>query len=180
MKQHQSEVERKESGEKVTHSDFYLLHGCEKKHLAVGTASIHALLTANPVRKNLPPSGRLDRRTMIILVLLLSGDIQLNPGPVWTRTQARSLAAVQEAPPGFIGGMDLPLVTPRQTNSRGAESRGGEPRIAGGMMDSSTANWTRDTDSLTNPEQRTDSMLANIASRIITGQRMTSTSRKKI
>ncbi|KAJ4941560.1 hypothetical protein JOQ06_011439 [Pogonophryne albipinna] len=115
---------------------------------------------------------------MIILVLLLSVDIQLNPGPVLTRTQARRLGlAAQEAPHGYI-----PPVTPQQTDTREAETRGREPRFAATMMNNSTTNSTRNMNdstpdgwlasiaSLTNPEQRTDGMLANAASRV-PGQR---------
>ncbi|KAK5925325.1 hypothetical protein CgunFtcFv8_017858 [Champsocephalus gunnari] len=80
---------------------------------------------------------------MIILVLLISGDIQLNPGPVLTRTQARRLVlAAKEAPRGYIRSADgdFPPVTPKQTDTREAETRGREPRFAATMMNNSTTN----------------------------------------
>ena len=46
-------------------------------------------LTCNPDRKNLPPNGRINRGSLILLCLLLSGDVEINPGPVYTRRMAR-------------------------------------------------------------------------------------------
>ena len=133
----------------MNHNDFYLLNGWERKHLAFGSASIHALLTANPTRKYLPPSGKLDRRSMIVLVLLLAGDIHLNPGPMQTRSQscrleelASQLASLllqqqlrddnrDSGDRGINGDFDIPPRTPRQTDTHEAVMRGREPRSEG-------------------------------------------------
>ncbi|KAI4799473.1 hypothetical protein KUCAC02_016895 [Chaenocephalus aceratus] len=156
MRQHHLEKESNESGDKMNHNDVYLLNGWERKHLAFGSASIHALLTANPTRKYLPPSGKLDRRSMIVLVLLLAGDIHLNPGLVQTRSQscrleelASQLASQLASLPlqqqlrddnrehgdsgdrGINGDFDIPPGTPRQTDTHEAVTRGREPRSEG-------------------------------------------------
>ena len=83
--QHQMDRERYVGEQNESHNDFYLHNATASKHLGFGSVAIHTTLTSNPKRKNKAPAGRLDRRTIILLCLLLSGDVELNPGPSPTR-----------------------------------------------------------------------------------------------
>ena len=77
---------REKYGER--HSDFYLNRGESNKGPSFSVEALRTLVR-NPDRKNVPPKGRLDRGSLILLCLLLSGDVELNPGPVFTRRMAR-------------------------------------------------------------------------------------------
>ena len=79
---HQIDTERYVVEKKDSHNEFYLHNGTNTKHLGFGKVAVHLTLTSNPKRKNKSPAGRLDRRTIILLFLLLSGDVEINPGPL--------------------------------------------------------------------------------------------------
>ena len=82
---HQIDTERYVLEKKDSHNEFYLHNGTQSKPLGFGKVAVHLTLTSNPKRKNKTPAGRLDRRTIILLFLLLSGDVELNPGPLDTK-----------------------------------------------------------------------------------------------
>ena len=85
---HQMEKETIVRERSETHNGFYLMKGSQQKHLGFGKTAIFTSLTANPARRYKPPYGKLDRKAIIYLCLLLSGDIESNPGPVTTRAAA--------------------------------------------------------------------------------------------
>ena len=87
---HQIDSERYVLEKKDSHNEFYLHNGTGAKHLGFGKVAIHTTLTSNPKRKNKDPAGRLDRRTIILLFLMLSGDVELNPGPLTKEQQLSS------------------------------------------------------------------------------------------
>ena len=87
---HQIDTERYVLEKKDSHNEFYLHTGTQSKPLGFGKVAVHLTLTSNPKRKNKSPAGRLDRRTIILLFLLLSGDVELNPGPLTKNQQLSS------------------------------------------------------------------------------------------
>ncbi|XP_061750995.1 uncharacterized protein LOC133549516 [Nerophis ophidion] len=74
------------------HCEFYLLGNVSTKHLGCGGNVIHSHLTVDRNRRNKPLTGRIDRKSIIVLLLLLSGDTELNPGPITTRLMLSHLA----------------------------------------------------------------------------------------
>ena len=72
---HQIDKERYVLEKKDSHNEFYLNNGTNTKHLVFGKVAVHLTLTSNPKRKNKTPAGKLDRRAIILLFLLLSGGI---------------------------------------------------------------------------------------------------------
>ena len=87
---HQIDTERYVLEKKDSHNEFYLHNATNTKHLGFGKVAVHLTLTSNPKRKNTSPAGKLDRRTIILLFLLLSGDVELNPGPLTKEQQLSS------------------------------------------------------------------------------------------
>ena len=87
---HQIDKDRYVLEKKDSHNEFYLHNGTNTKHLGFGKVAVHLTLTSNPKRKNKSPAGKLDRRAIILLFLLLSGDVELNPGPLTKRQQLSS------------------------------------------------------------------------------------------
>ena len=82
---HQIDTERYVLEKKDSHNEFYVNNGTNTKQLGFGKVLIHTTLTSDPKRKNKSPAGKLDRRTIILLFLMLSGDVELNPGPLPTK-----------------------------------------------------------------------------------------------
>ena len=87
---HQIDTERYVLEKKDSHNVFYLHNGTGSRHLGFGKVAVHLTLTSNPKRKNKSPAGKLDRRAIILLFLLLSGDVELNPGPLTQKQQLSS------------------------------------------------------------------------------------------
>ncbi|XP_061835783.1 uncharacterized protein [Nerophis lumbriciformis] len=79
------------------HCDFYLVGKSSAKHPGFGGNVIHSCLTADRNRRNKSLTGRIDRRSTIFLLLLLSGETELNPGPVTTRLMLSRLAKSSSA-----------------------------------------------------------------------------------
>ena len=73
-------------------SVFFLHVGSEPKHPGFGKLTVLATLL---LTKNKPQIGRMDRRSIIYFILLLSGDIEVNLGPVVTRQAAARLRELQ-------------------------------------------------------------------------------------
>ena len=87
---HQIDKDRYVLEKKDSHNEFYLHNGTNTKPLGFGKVAVHLTLTSNPKRKNKSPAGKLDRRAIILLFLLLSGDVELNPGPLTKEQQLSS------------------------------------------------------------------------------------------
>ena len=65
------------------HSDFYIRCDNGSKNLSFGAGTIHALLTCSPARKKRSPTGKINKKMWFCIILLLrSGDVERNPGPV--------------------------------------------------------------------------------------------------
>ena len=122
---HQIESENYVREQKDSHNVFYLHSGTERKHLGFGTATIYSTLTSNPDRKNKPLSGRFDRRTLIFLYLLRSGDIHQNPGPVTTRQADASLDRDQPiSPQANVANANVTTTTMDPQITTGAKRKG--------------------------------------------------------
>ena len=115
---HQIDKENYAQEQKESHNTFYLHDGTERKHLGFGTGAIHSMLTSNPNRKNKPLTGKFDRRALILLYLLRSGDVKPNPGPVTTRQ------ADQPIPPQANVATATPTTTLDPQITTGAKSKG--------------------------------------------------------
>lgn len=124
------DTERSQHENMEYHSDFYLHNGSATKHPGYGSATIHSTLTSNPGRKNKPPTGKMNRRSMIFLFLLLSGDIEVNPGPVTTRRMARVAAEQSVASGNGDASETTTLFLATASAEAGSTSRATEVNIA--------------------------------------------------